>query len=184
MLRKSSPFVFSSANSILSGRPKGEEILDRLMDHLKAEEVGTVVPLDFSRIEFLDISCADEFLTKLLLRIRSGELEGRFVFIRDANPSVRETLQAVLQLRGLAALSGDEEAVEILGELKMPIRETLEVLLDKKRLTSVELARALNKNVNIACNRLNALQRMGLIYRLREDALPVGGRQYRYESIL
>ena len=183
MLQRSSPFVFSSANSILSGRPKGEEILNCLMDRLKDEEDGTVVPLDFSRIEFLDISCADEFLTKLLLRIRSGELEDRFVFIRNANPSVRETVQAVLQLRKLAILFCDETGVEILGELKTPIRETLEVLLERKRLTSGELAKALSKNVNIACNRLNVLQRMGLVCRVREDSLPGGGRQYRYESI-
>ncbi|MFQ6094499.1 MAG: hypothetical protein ACE5OR_17800 [bacterium] len=184
MLKQASPFVFSSDDPILTGRPRGEEILDSLMDYLKGSESDRAFPLDFSNVEFLDISCADEFLTKLLLRIRSGELETRFVFVQNANLSVKETLQAVLQLRGIAILMKDNGGVEILGEIKRPIREALEILIERKRVTSAELAEALNKSVNIACNRLNLLQRMGLACRLREDSLPGGGRRYYYESIL
>ena len=55
------------------------------------------MPLDFSDVQFIDISCADEFLTKLLMRIGSGEMGNRYVFIQNANQSVRETLEAVLQ---------------------------------------------------------------------------------------
>ena len=132
----------------------------------------------------MDVSCADEMLNKLLLRLRSGELGSRFVYISQANTSVRETIEAVLQLRELAVLYRAEEQVELLGALKRPMREALDVLLACKYATSAELSEALDKNVNIVCNRLNALQRLGLVCRLRDGSVAGGGRQYHYVSIL
>ena len=185
MLNETPPFVFEAPSGILSGRERGEELLDRLMDHMRSCEPDGVTPLDFSDISFMDISCADEFLSKLLMRIGSGELGNRYAYIQVANLSVRETLEAVLQLRGLAALIRNEAGeVEILGSLKTPIREALDVVLEKKQGTSSEFAEALRKNINIACNRLNALQKMGLICRVRDGSVPGGGRQFFYESIV
>ena len=108
----------------------------------------------------------------------------RYVFIQNENQSVRETLEAVLQLRSLAALYKHEEEVTLLGSLKTPIREALDVILEKKHGTSSEIADALQKNINIACNRLNTLQRMGLVCRVRDGSVQGGGRQFFYESIL
>ncbi len=190
MLSHAQPYVVTSDNTILSGRKKGQEILDDLMAHIARAEANTVVPLNFSGIEFLDISCADEFLTKLILRIRSGELGSKFIFIVGANPSVKETIEAVLKIRDLAVLlipdrfNRGGEKIEIMGELKPPNREALEILLKKKKLTSTQLSKALKKNVNIACNRLNALQKMGLTYRVKDPNVQGGGRQYYYESIV
>lgn len=185
MLNETSPFVFEASNGILSGRERGEDLLDRLMVHMQDAEPDGVTPLDFSKIEFMDISCADEFLSKLLMRIGSGELGNRYAYIQEANLSIRETLEAVLKLRRLAALikeAGGE--ISVLGTLKTPIREALDVVLQKKQGTSSEFAEALRKNINIACNRLNALQKMGLICRVRDGSVPGGGRQFYYESIV
>jgi hypothetical protein len=155
-----------------------------LTERLRASHPDAVTPLDFSQIDFVDISCADEFLTKLLMRVGSGELGTRYVSLQGANLSVRETLEAVLTLRGLAALHSQGDRAEVLGTLKAPIRETLDVILVKKSGTSSEIAQALHKNINIACNRLNVLRRMGLVCRAREGSVPGGGRQYTYESIV
>ena len=184
MLNETLPFVFDAPNSILSGRERGEEFLNKFMSQIRDTESDGVTPLDFSAVDFIDISCADEFLTKLIMRIGSGELGNRFVFIQGANLSIRETLEAVLKLRGLAALVKEEDGVIVLGTLKTPIREALDVVLDKKSGTSSEFAQALRKNINIACNRLNALQKMGLVCRVRDGSVPGGGRQFYYESIL
>ncbi len=72
----------------------------------------------------------------------------------------------------------------LLGDLKTPIREALDVMLARKRVTSSEIAEALGKNINIACNRLNALQRMGLVCRVKDASVQGGGRQFIYEAIL
>ena len=177
-------YCFAAEQGILSGRPKGAELLADLMAHLLCGSDNSATPLNFSQVSFMDVSCADEMLNKLLLRLRSGELGSRFVYIAQANTSVRETIEAVLQLRELAVLHRAEEQVEVLGALKRPMREALDVLLARKCATSAELSEALDKNVNIVCNRLNALQRLGLVCRLRDGSVAGGGRQYYYVSIL
>lgn len=183
-MNEAAPFVFAPPQGILSGRPKGAELLDALMRHMLETPDDTVTPLDFSSVSFVDVSCADEMLNKLLLRLRSGELGRRFVFLRNANMSVRETIEAVMQLRDLAVLMDDGGNAMLLGALKRPMQEALDVLVERKCATSAEVSSVLDKNVNIVCNRLNALQRMGLVCRQRDGSVSGGGRQYFYVSIL
>ena len=140
--------------------------------------------MDFSQVQFIDISCADEFFAKLIMRIGSGELGTRYVYVMNANESVRETLEAALKLKSLAALCNEGETVHALGTLKTPIREALDVMLARKSGTSSEIADALGKNINIACNRLNRLLKMGLVCRTRDASVQGGGRQFIYESIV
>jgi len=177
-------YLFAGEQGILSGRPRGAELLAELMQHLLSGPADAATPLCFSRVSFIDVSCADEMLNKLLLRLASGELGRRYVYIADANISVRETIAAVLQLRELAALYKDGEHVEVLGVLKTPMREVLDVLLAHKCATSAAISDALGKNINIVCNRLNALQRLGLVCRLRDGSVAGGGRQFYYVSIV
>ncbi len=182
---RGAPFVFKAEQGILSGRPKGAALLEALMAHLLGGAEYAATALDFTHVQFVDVSCADEMLNKLLLRLRSGELKNRFVFVIGANASVRETLEAVLQLRDLAVLlEGEGGDIELLGALKRPMREALDVLIERKYATSAEVSDQLDKNVNIVCNRLNALQRLGLVCRLRDGSVVGGGRQYYYVSIL
>jgi len=177
-------FVLPATQAILSGRPKGAELLEELMAHMLQAPENSVTPLDFSHISFMDVSCADEMLNKLLLRLRSGEMGRRYVYVQGLNTSLRETIEAVLQLRELAVLVKEGEQVGLLGVLKRPMREALDVLLERKCVTSTELSAVLDKNVNIVCNRLNTLQRMGLVCRLRDGSVEGGGRQYYYASLL
>jgi hypothetical protein len=183
-LTLSAPFVLTDAQPILSGRPKGEELRLQVIAHLERAPDESVTPLDLGAVGFMDVSCADELLNKLLLRVRSGELGSRFVYICSANTSLCETIEAVLQLRELALLFKATEAPTVLGELKRPLRQTLEVILEQKSATSAEMSVALDKNVNIVCNRLNALHRMGLICRMRDLSVVGGGRQYYYVSLV
>jgi anti-anti-sigma regulatory factor len=176
------PFVLARGEAILSGRPKGAELLAAVMPHLQEAPDPSATPLDFSGVSFIDVSCADELLNKLLRRLGSGELGGRYLFLQGANPSVAETIETVLRLRQLSVLARQGDEVVVLGELGRPMREALEVLLQHKVLTSSQLAAVLGKNTNIVCNRLNALQRQGLACRLPDGT--AGGRRYSYVSIL
>ena len=178
------PPFFLPARAVHSGRPRGAELLEACMEYIELTPEPSVTPLDFSRVSFMDVSCADELLNKLLLRLCSGELGSRYVYLRGLNTSLRETIEAVLQLRELSVLLREGEGAVLLGELKRPMRETLNVLLELKGATSAEISAALEKNVNIACNRLNVLQRLGLACRLRDGSVAGGGRQYYYVSIL
>lgn len=176
------PFSLARGETILSGRPRGAELLAAVMGQLQDAPDPSATPLDFSGVSFIDVSCADELLNKLLRRLRSGELGGRYLFVQGANPSVAETIETVLRLRQLSVLARQGEEAVVLGDLGRPMREALEVLLQHKALTSAQLAAALGKNTNIVCNRLNALQRLGLACRLPDGT--TGGRRYYYVSIL
>ncbi|MBM3279939.1 MAG: hypothetical protein FJY95_17970 [Candidatus Handelsmanbacteria bacterium] len=175
-------FGLAPGAAILSGRPRGAELLSAALAHLETAPLPSATPLDLEGISFIDVSCADEFFNKLLRRLRSGELGKRYVFLQGGNPSVTETIETVLCLRELSVLARQGEEARVLGELTRPAREALEVLLRKKALTSAELAAELGKNTNIVCNRLNALQRLGLACRLQDGR--AGGRRYSYVSIL
>ena len=118
-------YCFEVQQGILSGRPKGAELLEDLMAYLLRSPDNTATPLDFAQVSFIDVSCADEMLNKLLLRLRSGEMGSRYVYVTVANASVRETIEAVLQLRELAVLYRNGDQVELLGTLKRPMREAL-----------------------------------------------------------
>ena len=183
-MKEEPAFVLPPGQAILSGRPKGAELLEGFMEAILRTPEYSVTPLNFSHISFMDVSCADEMLHKLLLRLRSGELGNRYVYLEGVNTSLRETIEAVLQLRELSVLLKREGGVVLLGVLKRPMREALDVLLEFKCATSAKLSAALDKNVNIVCNRLNALQRMGLVCRRRDGSVAGGGRQYYYVSIL
>ena len=183
-MTEATPFAVSSGQAILSGRPRGGELLEALMEFILRTPDYSVTPLDFSQVDFIDVSCADEMLHKLLLRLRSGELGNRYAYIQGIKTSLRETIEAVLQLRELSVLLKKGGDVVLLGVLKRPLWEALEVVLELKCATSAELSGELNKNVNIVCNRLNALQRLGLVCRMRDGSVAGGGRQYYYVSIL
>ena len=88
MPEQTPPFVFETPTGILSGRDRGEDLLNRLMAFMQTADDDAVTPLDFANVSFIDISCADELLSKLLMRIGSGELGHRFAFIQNANDSV------------------------------------------------------------------------------------------------
>ena len=69
------PFVFQAEQGILSGRPKGAALLEALMAHLQLSQDNTAIALDFEQVQFVDVSCADEMLNKLLLRLRLIEFK-------------------------------------------------------------------------------------------------------------
>lgn len=181
-LQTTPAFSLGGGGAILSGRPRGAQLLEAVVNHVQMAADPSATPLDLSGIAFIDVSCADELLNKLLRRLGSGELGGRFVFLDGANASVTETVETVLRLRELCVLARQGSEVRVLGELARPLRQALEVLVQRKALASGELAAALGKNTNIACNRLNALQRQGLA--CRQPDAGGGGRRYTYVSIL
>ena len=127
MLNETPPFVFEAPNGILSGRERGEELLDRLMDHMQSCEPDGVTPLDFSEIAFMDISCADEFLSKLLMRIGSGELGTRYA---ECTTSTSATASTRFFLNAPNSVGGnrinDFQTYEFVGQhLKRPTRASI-----------------------------------------------------------
>ena len=45
-------YLFAREQGILSGRPRGAELLEELMQHLLSGPADSATPLDFSRVSF------------------------------------------------------------------------------------------------------------------------------------
>ena len=100
-LKRQKPHKVEGRTDLLNGRQAGRELADRLLAQLAASEPDSILPVSFGKLRFMDFSCADELLTRVLRRIRSGELGTRFILLQDLPPSVEENIAAVFALRDL-----------------------------------------------------------------------------------
>jgi hypothetical protein len=114
---------------------------DRLLAQLAASEPDSILPVDFGKVHFMDFSCADELMTRVLRRIRSGELGTRFILLQDLSPSVEENLAAVCAIRDLVCpkrTTGGK--IELLGKIGPELAETYHLAVRKGTITARDVA--------------------------------------------
>ena len=182
MLTRVDPFHIEF--STLSGRDIGAKIRRQILIRLEELPPDSVLSVDFSKVKILDFSCADEILATTLRRSRSGELGTRYVVLTNLSETVRENVQAVLELRGLACISEiDGEQPEVLGAVKPQLLETFRLSMERGRITARDLVEVFKLTISAASNRLTKLQELGLITRIADERLESGGRQFIYEPV-
>jgi hypothetical protein len=94
-------------------RPTGAAVRSRI-ERTMSESGSHVALLDFSEVELLDLSCADEIVAKLLLAAARGD---RVLVLTGVREEQREALQHVLAHHRLAvaACFRGTEAPDVLG---------------------------------------------------------------------
>lgn len=97
-------------------RPTGAAVRGRIEQAMVASGCGTAL-LDFSDVELLDLSCADEIVAKLLLI--SGPAADRYVVLWGLREDQVEAIDHVLthQRLAVAARAADADTLEVLGAL-------------------------------------------------------------------
>ena len=133
----------------------------------------------------MDFSCADELMTRVLRRIRSGELGTRFILLQDLSPSVEENLAAVFAIRDLVCPKLTKRGKsELLGKIGPELAETYQLAVRKGTITARDvMAIAPDVGISAISNRLAKLQAMGLLVRTKEGAPESGGRQFVYQAV-
>ncbi|HUR96032.1 MAG TPA: hypothetical protein VMY76_15740 [Gemmatimonadales bacterium] len=125
-------------------RPTGAAIRNRIQEALAGSDCLTAL-LDFSDIELLDFSCADEVVAKLLLD--DGERTGCFVVLRGLREDQHEAIEHVLTHHRLVvaamAPGHEHEGPRLLGWVTADARAAFECLCTRGALTAGELAQAL-----------------------------------------
>jgi hypothetical protein len=133
----------------------------------------------------MDFSCADELMTRVLRRIRSGELGPRFIFLQDLPPSVEENIAAVFAIRDLVCpklTKGGQ--IELLGKIGPELAETYKLAVRNGRITARDVMTiAPDVGISAISNRLAKLQAMGLLVRTKEGVPESGGRQFVYHAV-
>lgn len=166
--------------TFLATRPRGERVRGEITEKLRSLSAGETLALDFTGVEGLTSSFADECVAKLLLERASGDLTDRSLVIEGANEDVREELETVLSRRKLAAVNVTRSGEpEILGEPGW-LAETFKAALELRSFRAGGLADALGITPQAANNRLKVLVATGAVARAR--AVPDGGgKEFTYE---
>ncbi len=184
-LKRQKPHAVEGRTDLLNGRREGRELADRLLAQLAASEPDSILPVDFGKVRFMDFSCADELMTRVLRRIRSGELGTRFILLQDLSPSVEENLAAVFAIRDLVCPKGTKGGkVELLGKIGPELTETYQLAVRKGQITARDvMAIAPDVGISAISNRLAKLQTMGLLVRTKDASPESGGRQFVYQAV-
>jgi hypothetical protein len=149
-------------------RPTGAAIRNRIQAALAGSDCLTAL-LDFSGIELLDFSCADEVVAKLLLD--DGERGGPVVVLQGLREDQHEAIEHVLTHHRLAvaAVPGGGEAAgpRLLGWVTPDARAAFACVCSRGGLTAAELAAALGW---VAARGAEALEALALHRLVRADA--------------
>jgi hypothetical protein len=121
-------------------RPTGAAVRTRIEETLAGSNCLTAM-LDFSDIELVDLSCADEVVAKLLLAGR----DACFFVLQGLREDHREAIDHVLTHHGLAVAVVPLESREprLLGWVPSDAREAFACISDRGPLEAADLARAL-----------------------------------------
>jgi hypothetical protein len=126
-------------------RPTGAAIRNRIQETMAGSDCLTAL-LDFSGIELLDFSCADEVVAKLLMA--GVEAGGQYVVLGGLREDQHEAIEHVLTHHGLAvtAVAQGEEHSEprLLGWVTPDARTAFACVCARGALTACELAAVLD----------------------------------------
>lgn len=177
--------------SNLVTRPTGAAVRTEIEQQLAGSRGRTLTVIDFSNVNLLDFSCADEIVAKLLLRHGAREpLADAGAAARGADPESRESyfifrglheahldaIEAVLERHGLAlvAEAADGGRPHLVGIVDDGERAAWETLSRLGVAALDELASATGRPRDDAAALLEALCRRRVVMRLDEVYVALG----------
>jgi hypothetical protein len=121
-------------------RPTGAAVRIRIEETLAGSGCMTAL-LDFSGIELVDLSCADEVVAKLLLAVRSAY----FVVLQGLREDHHEAIEHVLVHHHLAvaAVPPNSREPRVLGWVRADARRAFACVCDRGPLAVPDLCRVL-----------------------------------------
>jgi hypothetical protein len=171
MLRQT---LSASLYSNLVTRPTGAAVRTQietvLADTLAAGRALTVI--DFSHVQMIDFSCADEIIAKLLMG-HGAQGESYFVF-RGMTEDHWDAIETVLERHGLALVVERDTGLEIVGVLTVDERRAWDMLKQQGRLSIADLPAEADEERTVVRDALDALWRRRLIMRADDMYVPVG----------
>jgi hypothetical protein len=160
--------------SNLVTRPTGAAV--RTAIERQVTEIGApvVTTIDFSQVNLLDFSCADEIVAKLLLRYTSDGGPQGFLTFRGIHEGHIDPIETVLERHALALVSWHEGEAELFGYVDDYERDHWIVVRDLGPVTVDTVAQELAVPVSFAEEQLDRLVRRRLVMR-RDDGFAVPG---------
>lgn len=171
---------------LLIMREIGEKTKEAICRKLSELAQNTVLEMDFSSIRFIDVSCADEVVVKVLARLEASEYPDKFIILSHIDAQHRENIETALKVAKKAVIVKENGGWSILGELVNSYRKALSKVIELGSITARELQEEMGYNtVNQASTKLIFIYQRCLIAREPyREAVRGGGRQFRYLSLL
>ncbi len=171
-----------NGSSDLVTRQSGQVIRSRIEREIEKEKNGEIIALDFSNIGIIDFSCSDEVVAKLVSRLLSGEYGDKYFVLTGLNENQKENIEVALERKDLAIMAGVRNGKKLLiGSLNNYLKETLDRIQKKDRITAKELSEAMKLEMNTSGTRLLNLHKKRLVKRV--EKIRNGGRVWIYEKI-
>lgn len=162
-------------------RGKGLEVRQSIEQAMRDVPPGESLVIDFTGIEDITFSFADECIAKMMASKAAGDYPDRGIVLSGLNDEIREALDVVLTRRDLAMVAIDRGA-SVLG-VDSFLSETLSLALDLGSFTASDIAERLGLSVQAANNRLKHLTASGAV--VRHLMVPEGGgREYQYKTVV
>lgn len=162
--------------SNLVTRPTGAAVRTEI-EHLLAERGGpSLTVIDFSHVNLLDFSCADEVVAKLLLRFEGGAPpQDAYFLLRGVREDHLDAIEAALERYALAlVMQADDGALLLVGTVNDAQRRAWQALRELGRCAADELAAALGEAPSYAAALLASLHERRLVMRLDDTYVPLG----------
>ena len=160
--------------SNLVTRPTGAAVRTAIEQQVSEVGASVVTTIDFSQVNLLDFSCADEIVAKLLLRYASDDGLPGFLTFRGIHEGHIDPIETVLERHALALVSWHEGAAELFGHVDDDERRHWEAVRDHGPVWADSLAPILAVSETSVAAQLERLRGRRLIMR-REDGYAVPG---------
>jgi len=163
--------------SNLVTRPTGAAVRSAIEALLAERHPPTITTIDFSRVNLLDFSCADEIVAKLLLRqveaahADVAPAEDHYVYFRGMRDDHLDAVEAVLERRELALVWDLDGVPALLGRVDAVEREHWEVVRAGGPVFAPSVASALGAPVDLSVATLDRLWRRRLVMRRTDGFL-------------
>lgn len=161
--------------SNLVTRPTGAAVRTEIENLLSAWRGPSLTVIDFSHVNLLDFSCADEVVAKLLLRFEGGAPQDAYFLLRGVREDHLDAIEAALERYALAlVMQADDGALLLVGTVNEAQRRAWQALRDLGRGAADELALVLGEAPAYAASLLATLHERRLVMRLDDMYIPLG----------
>jgi hypothetical protein len=187
-LKKLTHDLFKNGKKEMAGRSRGARLRETIEKILREGDEPCLV-IDFSGMGSIDFSWADEVVAKMVSRLWGDEYGEKYLVLKGLNPSQEENIGVALERKKLAVLTTGQGGWRIIGSLNNYLVQTLNRVMNTRRLTLRELSEKEKIGMNTSGTRLLNLYRKRLVLRIEgvndsnRDATH-RGRQYVYQSLL
>jgi hypothetical protein len=160
-------------------RERGRAAREQLDARAAEMAPGDVLEIDLTPVKAMTISFADEFVGRFIASRAGGDQDDRGIIIIGNGPDIRETLDAVLERRGVGALYLDEHGQPIALGGPAWFAQTVAEARDLRIFRASQLAERLALTPQAANGRLRKLSAAGAV--LRQRVVPEGGgKEFEY----